>query len=279
VTYLTYVPFEAAYPWIGKWNDLPAAHAAAVFFDLAALIGMLVLGWRLSGRRLAAGLGLAWAAFPFTAYALESNSNDSLVAACLVWGLVVAHRPMGRGVALGLAALTKFTPAILLVLWARHPFPRRARGPGRVPAYLAGLVIAVVATGWVVLLDGEDGLRAFWSRTIGFQLDRESPFSLWGQYTWLRPAQIALGILVLLAAVAVARWPRQLDLRGFAALSGALILGVQLTMTHWFYLYIPWFLPFALVAMVPEWPARVRAEAHAAEPAPVPRQVVSEVAV
>jgi hypothetical protein len=279
VTYLTYVPFEAAFPWIGKWNDLPAAHGAAVLFDLAALLGMLVLGWRLSGRRLAAGFGLAWAAFPFTAYALESNSNDSLMAACLVWGLVVAHRPMGRGIALGLAVLSKFTPAILLVLWARHPFPQRARGPGRVPAYVAGLAIATLATGWVVLLDGGDGLRAFWSRTIGFQLDRESPFSLWGQYTWLRPLQVALGAAVLLAAVAVARWPRRLDLRGFAALSGALILGVQLTMTHWFYLYIPWFLPFALVAMVPEWPARIRAEAPTAATTPAPRPVATEVAV
>lgn len=279
VTYLTYVPFEAAFPWIGRWNDLPAAHGAAVLFDLAALLGMLVLGWRLSGRRLAAGLGLAWAAFPFTAYALESNSNDSLMAACLVWGLVVAHRPMGRGIALGLAVLSKFTPAILLVLWARHPFPRRARGPGRVPAYLGGLAIATLATGWVVFLDGDDGLRAFWSRTIGFQLDRASPFSLWGQYTWLRPLQVALGAAVLLAAIAVARWPRQLDLRGFAALSGALILGIQLTMTHWFYLYIPWFLPFALVAMVPEWPARTRAESPAVAVAPEPRPLAAEVAV
>lgn len=279
VTYLAYVPFEAAFPWIGKWNDLPAAHGAAVLFDLAALLGMLVLGWRLSGRRLAAGLGLAWAAFPFTAYALESNSNDSLMAACLVWGLVVAHRPLGRGIALGLAVLSKFTPAILLVLWGRHPFPHRARGRRRLPAYVAGLIIATLATGWVVLLDGGDGLRAFWSRTIGFQLDRESPFSLWGQYTWLRPAQVALGVAVLLAAVAVARWPRRLDFRAFAALSGALILGVQLAMTHWFYLYIPWFLPFALVAMMPEWPAPIRSRAPSAATVPAPRAVAAEVAV
>ena len=41
------------------------------------------------------------------------------------------------------------------------------------------------------------------------------------------------------------------------ALSGALLIGVELTLTHWFYLYIPWFLPFALVAMVPDWPPPV----------------------
>jgi uncharacterized membrane protein len=254
------VPFEAVFPWVGKWNDLPAAHGAAVLFDLLALCGIILLGWRLGGRHLAAGLGLAWAAFPFTAYALESNSNDALVAATLVWGLVIAHRPLGRGVTLGLAVMAKFTPAILLALWSRHPFPQagRHRGPLR---YVAGLALVVVASGWVILLDGGDGARAFWSRTLGFQLGRDSPFSLWGQYPWLRPVQIGLAVVVAIGALVLVARPRRLDLRSFAALSGALLIGIQLTMTHWFYLYIPWFLPFALVAMVPDWPTPPREEA------------------
>jgi len=276
-TYLTYVPFEAVMPWVGRWNDLPAAHGAAVLFDLIALLGLAVLGWRLGGRRLAAGLGLAWAAFPFTAYALESNSNDALVAACLAWGLVFAHRPAGRGLALGLAVLSKFSPAILVALWGRHPFPRSGPARGRLPAYVGGLVLAAAATGWVVLLDGSNGLRAFWSRTIGYQLDRESPFSIWGQHEWLRPVQIALAGLVVLGAVLVAVRPRRLDIRGFAALSGALLLGVQLTMTHWFYLYIPWFLPFAFVALVPEWPRPARDAARGApDPEPVATAAFAE---
>ncbi len=266
VTYLTYVPFEAVMPWIGKWNDLPAAHSAAVFFDLVALFGMIVLGWRLGGRRLGVGLGLAWAAFPFTAYALESNANDSLVAACLVWGLVLAHRPVARGLAVGLAVMSKFSPALLLALWARHPFPRAATTRRRLGAYVAGVALAAMLTGWVLLLDGGDGLRAFWSRTLGYQFDRASPFSIWGQYTWLRPVQIGLSIAVALFALFVAFRPRQLDLRTFAALSGALLIGIQLTVTHWFYLYIPWFVPFALVALVPEWPALRRVPAHADAP-------------
>jgi hypothetical protein len=267
VTYLAYVPFELALPWVGKWNDLPAAHGAAVLFDLIALLGMIVLGWRMGGKRLGIGLGLAWAAFPFTAYALESNSNDSLVAACLVWGLVAAHRPVARGAAVALAIMSKFSPAILLALWARHPFPRAVTTRRRIGAYLAGIAIVVVLTGWVVLLDGDDGVRAFWSRTLGYQLDRESPFSIWGQYTWLRPVQIGLSVVVAGFALFVAFRPRRLDLRGFAALSGALLIGVQLTVTHWFYLYIPWFVPFALVALVPAWPAR-REQPVPIEPVP-----------
>ena len=156
--YLAYVPFEAASPWHGTWDDLPAAHGAATFFDVLCIAGLLMLGWMLAGLRLGVGLALAWAAFPFTAYVLESNANDSLVAACLIWGLVLARKPFGRGLMLGLACATKFAPLVLLPLWGRHPFPRASGSPRRrVAAYAAGAALSVVLTGWVVLLDGMSG--------------------------------------------------------------------------------------------------------------------------
>lgn len=258
LNYIAYVPFELAQPWTGHWDSLPAAHGAAVTFDLLCIAGMLVLGWQLGGLRLGMALALGWAAFPFTAYSLESNANDSLVAAALVWGLVAAGRPVLRGLTLGLAIATKFGPAILLPLWARSPFPRPRRADRGLRGVLrvgGGLLLAVVAVGWVLLLDGDDGVRSFWSRTVSYQFGRESPFSVWGQYPGLRPVQLALTALVALAAVGMLRWPRRLDLMSTACLSGALVVATQLTLTHWFYLYIPWFLPFALLAFVPEWPA------------------------
>jgi hypothetical protein len=94
----------------------------------------------------------------------------------------------------------------------------------------------------------------------------------------LRPVQIGVMVLVAVAAIAVLRWPRRLDLLTMAALSGALLIGIELTVTHWFYLYIPWFLPFALLAVVPDWPPPPRrprpepepAQTPAPEPVPVP---------
>jgi dolichyl-phosphate-mannose--protein O-mannosyl transferase len=115
---------------------------------------------------------------------------------------------------------------------------------------------ALVLTGWVLLLDGLDGVRSVWSRTVEYQIERDSPFSVWGQYPGLRPLQIGLTVLVLVAAVALVRWPRRLDLLSMAALSGALMIGAQVVLEHWFYLYVPWFLPFVLITVVPEWPAR-----------------------
>src|SRR5918994_4570799 len=53
VAYAAYVPFELLFPWTsGTWDDLPAAHAAAIAFDL----GCALLLWRI-GRRLGDGAG------------------------------------------------------------------------------------------------------------------------------------------------------------------------------------------------------------------------------
>ncbi len=256
LNYLAYVPFEAAMPHTGKWDDLPAAHGAAVLFDGLTLLALLVLGWRLAGRRMGLTFAIAWAAFPFTAFTLSSNSNDALIAACVAWGLVLAPRPLGRGAMIGLGVAAKIAPAILVPLWARHPFPRRdpATGPRRLMAYVGGLALAALLTGWVLFLDGTDGIRAFWSRTVGYQADRESPFSIWGQYDGLRPVHMAVGVLVVLAALLVLRWPRRLDIVQWAAISAALLIGFELVLTHWFYLYIPWFLPLVILVVVPEWP-------------------------
>ncbi len=54
--------------------------------------------------------------------------------------------------------------------------------------------------------------------------------------------------MVLLAA-AVAFVPRRRSLAQVAALGAALLLAMELTADHWFYLYIPWFLPFVFVAL------------------------------
>jgi hypothetical protein len=62
--------------------------------------------------------------------------------------------------------------------------------------------------------------------------------------------QVVLEVAVAAFAVAVAVLPRRekgpLEL---AALTAALLLGVQLVLTHWFYLYLPWMLPFVLLAL------------------------------
>ena len=47
VNYLFYVPFEQLLRWSGSWDDLPAAHGAAIAIDLLVIGGLLLLGRRL----------------------------------------------------------------------------------------------------------------------------------------------------------------------------------------------------------------------------------------
>ena len=97
VNYLAYVPADLIWPWSGSWNDLPAAHGSAVLFDVAAFGLLFLLGLRIrpgpGGRALGATLAFGWAAYPYTAYALESNSNDTLVAVLLIAVLLALSRP------------------------------------------------------------------------------------------------------------------------------------------------------------------------------------------
>ena len=99
--YLAYVPFEALFPWNGHWGDVPAAHAAAIAFDLLTAIGLVALGRRLrpgsAGRALGISLAFAWLAYPFTLYTMNANANDSLIAARGGWGDARALLAAGQG--------------------------------------------------------------------------------------------------------------------------------------------------------------------------------------
>jgi len=346
--YFAYVPFEGALPWSGAWDELPAAHAAAIFFDLATVLGLFVLGrllvrrrgggegadddadglggtpfrgrragstqeypdvdpeggavdvepagstqgypdaegspraarprsglGRLRPRLPAAGspdalgltLAFAWVAYPYSAFALQSNSNDALLSALLVWSLVAFASPLARGGLLAVAALTKFAPLVLFPLYAAGERGIRLRAPDTRRALLRPLALFGVAfaAGSILLLAHpavDPGLADFYDRTIRSQVERVSPFSIWGQvelewlHTAVKLAAVALGLLVAFV-------PRERSLVQIAALGAAVIIAVQLTVEHWFYLYIPWFLPMLLIALIATRRAAPRARAGA----------------
>ncbi len=246
VNYVAYVPFEAIWPWHGSWDDLPAAHGAAVAFDLFTFALLIWLGLRIrpgpSGRKLAATLAFGWAAYPYTAYALESNSNDTLVAALLVAVLLALARPATRGVVATLATLTKFAPVLLVPMLATY----RARPRTIVVFSATFLLTAALFMLWPAI---DPGLHTVYDRTIAYQADRDSPFSIWGQVPGLEPLRIAILAATGIFAIALAFWPKEKKLTQVAALGAALLIGLQLTAHHWFYLYIVWFYPLLFLAL------------------------------
>ena len=280
VMYLSYIPGTAALGWSGRWDDLPAAHFTSGLFDLLTAIGLAVFGWQLGGRRLAAALALFWLALPWSAYTFMSDSNDAIVAAYLAWSAALIARPLGRGALLMAAALAKLSPLLLIPLWLRVDRPppaprgewayglpavrrsRRARvwaalrpGPGSARTVLGMAAVAIAMAALLLALDGSGALRTFWDRTFGWQLDRPSPFSIWdwGAYPGfpdLAPVQSALKVALVVGAVALYALPRRLDATRALALAGAVLIGFQIVLTHWMYLYLPWALVFAGIALL-----------------------------
>jgi len=239
VNYVAYVPFEQALPWSGRWDDLPAAHAASVAFDLACLVLLFLLGRRARGPDFGIVLAYAWAAFPFTLYAMDCNVNDALVGALVMCAMLAAAAPLRRGVFIGLAGMAKFAPLALGPLYITQT--RRAL------RFAVGMAIVLALCFAFMLAYGDP--RTFVERTLGFQTSRGSPFSIWGLRDWTG-AQAVVQIAGVLLAVAVAFLPRRRDLVGLGALTAAVLIALQLGITHWFYLYIVWFYGPLMVALL-----------------------------
>ena len=100
-------------------------------------------------------------------------------------------------------------------------------------------------------------LRVFWDRTVTWQVGRDSPFSLWDWKQYyarglpnLKLVQHVLQALLVVGALVAAVVPRRKSPLQLAALTAALLAGFQLVLTYWLYTYIPWFFPFAAIALL-----------------------------
>lgn len=274
VSYIAYIPGYLIFGWSHKWDSLHAVHFTSILFDLLAILGLAVVGRRLGGPRVGAAAAFAWAAWPFTQYASSSNTNDAIGPALLVWGFYALTSSPARGVFVALSGWTKFASLLVLPLWSGYPEARRSRA---MLATLAGFLVATLAVFFVLFLEPSPlhAARVFYDRTVGYQIGRDSPFSLWdwGQYHAkglpdLHLVQRALQVLLAIGALALAWFPRHRSPLRMAALTAAVLIGFELVLTHWFYLYLPWFFPFVVLALIAPLPSseRVGSSLPASEP-------------
>jgi hypothetical protein len=282
VAYEAYLPGYWILGWSGKWDDLPAAHLTSILWDILCLIGLALVGRRFGGNRLAVTLAFAWATYPFTQYVSNSNTNDALPAVFLIWGFWLSSTPWARGAFAALAAWTKFAPLIVAPLWATYPEPFRK--PRTKVLFTVGFLAATFGSFFVLFLEPNPlhAARMFFDRTLGWQYGRESPFSLWDWRQYhaagipdLHLLQQILEGLLVVGAVTVAFVPRRKSPLQLAALTAALLIGFELVLTHWFYLYIPWFFPFVAIAALASAPVAVAAEAAERAHDRQPRELVA----
>jgi hypothetical protein len=115
-----------------------------------------------------------------------------------------------------------------------------------------GGAAVLLLTFWVVLLDGHPlrAIEVFYERTLAFQGDRVSPWTIFTQVPQLAFLQKPVTAFLIFLALLVAFVPRRKTLRRLAALSAALVIAFQLTVNYWFYPYVVWFEPFVFVALL-----------------------------
>ncbi len=270
--YLSYLPFEMLFPdanWV--WNWLPAAHAAAITFDALTVGGLILLGRQLKrgqgGTRLGLVLALGWTANPWTLQPLAASTNDGLIALLLVAVLLAATSPLIRGTLLGWAVAAKFAPLALAGLFCFST--DGTRRPRSLILFAAALSATTSIIIWAFL--PPQGFSLFWAHTIAFQLSRHSFMGIWDQLPQLEPLRMVLegGVIAIAAAMLV--WPRRRELYQVSALAGLVVIGLELTMRSWSYLYVDWYMPAALVAILAApalAPFRSPVRVSTAEPVP-----------
>jgi hypothetical protein len=259
VAYYAYVPFRAVFGWSGTWDDLPAAHAAAILFDILTLVGLFLLGRRVRGPTLGAVLAYAWAAYPFSLWTLSSNTNDTLVAFLVVLSLLAVASAPARGFVGALAGLTKFAPLALAPLLLRGVGERPRKRS--VLAYVLAYGLTAVAVMLPVVLAGN--LHAFWRDSVSYQSGRVTPFSIWGLWGGLGFEQHLIQGAAVALALAVAFVPGKRGIVELAALGAAVLILLQLSINYWLYSYIVWFFPLVILAIFASQPiARPRLAAQ-----------------
>ena len=251
LNYLIYVPFNLIFGFSGQWDFLPAAHGATVFAFVVGAAALLIAGWRYAGAKGAAALFFAWAVFPYTLYSTNNNTNDVIVAAVMAVGIATATMPVARGAAIAAGFATKLFPIVLAPLWMLHDGSRKR---GRILDFILGGVAVVLLSFWVLALDGDPigAAKLFYEKTLAFQGERETPWTIFTQVPELAFLKGPLQFGAILLAFVVAVFPRKRTVRRLAAFSAALIIAFQLTVNYWFYPYVIWFAPFVFLALLVE---------------------------
>ena len=275
VNYFAYVPFELVFPWSGRWDDLPAAHAAAIFFDLATIVALIFVGRRLIPGEAATGWDSCWRTrgrpIRTRCSCSNSNANDSLVALLVVLAfLALRSAPRPRRAAGAWPPRPSSPRSALVPLFAGYD----RRRPRSALVFARDLLrCRGAAAGWRSCRTAAS--RELWDRTIGFQLGRDSPFSIWGQEEWLAPLHTAVKAAAAALALVVGLYPRRKSPLQVAALGAAVLIALQLGLSHWFYLYIVWWFPLALIALLARGTRICSIELAAPLPSDVTRHAIT----
>jgi glycosyl transferase family 87 len=282
LSYLFYVPLAWLSPVQSVWDSVDLALGVTVIAALGiawAIFKAVVAnnrGDRGSGQpgRELAGLrsALAWLAFPPVLVIVSSGTSDVVLGAMLVVALLLWRRPGLCTALLAAAAWFKLAPLALIPV---RLAPLRGR---RLMMALAGLaVVSVPMVGVLFALGGSSGPMVM-LHAISFQFSRGSPQSVWAALGIRALQPVGEGVVLALIAAAVVRLRADPELgedrQRMAALTVAILVGLQLVANYWAFLYLVWVFPLLGMSVLGEAadvavPGEVGAAARQADLRPV----------
>jgi|GEM_PF-2809979 len=286
-SYLFYTPVALLSPVSSTWDSVDWALGATVAVALGtALMLAAVNGPRLrmparARKQPAAGAGskisgllaaLRWLSFPPLLITVSTGTTDVALAAMLLAAVLLWQRPATSSAVLACAGWFKLAPFALVPVWLA---PLRGRRLIGAVASLAAVSLAAAAV--LIGLAGAGGIRAM-IHAIGFQLERgsfQSPWEALGLSS-LQPVGQACVLAMIAGAVVRLRGARKPFPRDrMAALSAAILLGLQVTADYWSFLYLVWIVPLVGVSLLSE-PVCAAEQAPVSSPAPLTRALAPE---
>jgi Glycosyltransferase family 87 len=255
LSYALYTPLAWVHPVRSGWDSVDGALAVAVAAALAAAWAVLraVAGPRGHGRSPEAeeaGLraALATLAFPAVLITASTGTTDIVLAAMLGIALLLWRRPAAAAATLAVSGWFKLAPFALVPVLLASLRGRRLAG-----AVGAVVGVSVVVLALVLVVGGIHGPGEM-AHSVAYQFTRGSVQSMWSALgiEWAQP--IAQGaVLGLIAAATVRFWqePRvAADQRRVAAVSAAVLIGMQLAANYWAFLYLVWAVPLVSVSLL-----------------------------
>jgi hypothetical protein len=256
LSYLLYTPLAAAAPVNSTWDNVDGALAIAAFVALAVAGGLFRA---VAGRRVArprppeaeiAGLraALVWLSFPPLLITASTGTTDVVLAAMLLFAVLLWRSPAASSGLLAMAAWFKLAPAALVPVWLA---PLRGRRLLSAVASMAAVSAAML--GVLVAVGGIGGPEAM-IRSVGYQFSRGSPQSVWSALGLAGVQPLAqAATLALIAAFALHLFLRPalaLERERMAAAAGAVLIAAQLVTDYWAFLYLVWVVPLLALTLL-----------------------------
>ena len=258
LSYLLYTPLALVAPVNDIWGSVDGGLAVAALAAIAAAWAIFRI---IAGRRPRAdasrpaeieeaGLraALAWLSFPPLLIVVSTGTTDVLLAAMLLVAILLWRRPLACSGMLAFAGWFKLAPFALLPVCIAP-----LRGRRLAWALAAAAAVSLPLIGVLVALGGIGG-PADMIHAVAYQFSRGAQQSVWGALGTAPLQPLAQGAVLGLIAAAMIKLRQEphlaRDRPRMAALSAAILIGLQLTAEYWAFLYLVWVLPLVVLSLL-----------------------------